>query len=108
MTHLFRKGNGQPIRTAMRAAGLSGPQLAEATKAVDPDGKGISPAAVGKIVGLGSSTQDRCRLRSAWLIADALDAAGANAPLQRLFSRIPMPTDSTSTVERSRANAHEG
>ncbi|MEC3993955.1 XRE family transcriptional regulator [Actinacidiphila sp. DG2A-62] len=108
MTHLFRKGDGQPIRDAMTAAGLSGPQLAEATKEVDPDGKGISPAAVGAITGRGSSAQDRCRLRSAWLIADALDAAGADAPLQRLFSRFPMPKDSTSTVERSRSDAHEG
>ena len=90
MTHLFRRGNGQPIRDAMHAAGLSGPRLAEATKAVDPEGKGISASAVGKISGQGASAADRCRLRSAWLMADALDA-----PLQHLFSRIPMPTDST-------------
>lgn len=100
MTHLFRKGDGQPLRDAMDEAGLSGPQLAEATKAVDPDGKGLSAAAVGRITGLGKTAQDRCRLGSAWLIAEALDAAGANAPLQRLFGRFPMPTNSTSTVER--------
>jgi hypothetical protein len=107
MTHLFRKGDGEPIRKAMRAAGLSGPDLAQATRYVDPDGKGISAAAVGRIAGQGETAQDRCRLRSAWLIADALDAAGVAAPLQRLFSRLPMPTDSTSTVERSR-DADEG
>lgn len=103
MTHLFRKGNGQPLRSAMQTAGLSGPQLAKVTKAVDPDGEGISAAAVGAITGKGSSAQDRCRLRSAWLIADALDT-----PLQHLFDRIPMPTHSTSTVERSKSHAHEG
>jgi hypothetical protein len=106
MTHLFRKGNGKPIRDAMVAAGLSGPRLAEATKAVDPDGRGISAAAVGQITGQGKSAIDRCRLRTAWLIADALDA-----PLQQLFSRTPpsffSPSDSTSTVERS-SDAHEG
>lgn len=109
MTHLFRKRNGQPIRDAMDAAGLSGPQLAEATKAVDPDGKGLSAAAIGRITGQGKTAQDRCRLGSAWLISDALDAAGApNAGLQRLFSRFPIPTDSTSTVERCNSDAHEG
>lgn len=108
MTDVFRKGDGEPIRDAMRAAGLSGPRLAEATKRVDPEGKGISPAAVGKITGQGKSAADKCRLRSAWLIADALESEGADAPLQRLFSRFPMPSDSTSTVERSSPDAHEG
>ena len=107
MTHLFRKGDGQPIRDAMHAAGLSGPRLAEATKVTDPEGRGISAAAIGRIAGRGQTARDRCTLRAAWLIADALDA-----PLQRLFSRTPpsffSPSDSTSTVERSRSDAHEG
>lgn len=102
MTHLFRKGEGQPLRDAMTAAGLSGPKLAAATKVVDPEGKGISPAAVGQITGRGKTANGRCRLRSAWLIADAL-----GSPLQHLFS-LAMPTDSTSTVERSRSDAHKG
>lgn len=102
MTHLFRKGNGEPIRAAMRAKGLSGPRLAEATKRVDPDGKGISPAAIGRIAGRGARALDRCRLRSAWLIADALES-----PLQSLFS-LTMPAHSTSTMERSNSDAHEG
>jgi hypothetical protein len=103
MTHLFRKGNGEPIRRAMRAAGLSGPLLAEATKAIDPKGKGLSPAAIGKITGRGRTAADRCRLQSARLIARALDT-----PTQCLFSRFPMPTDSTSTVERCNSDADEG
>jgi hypothetical protein len=102
MTHLFRKGDGEPIRAAMREKGLSGPKLAKVTRTVDPDGKGISPAAVGQIAGQGKTAKDRCRIRSAWLIADALES-----PLQALFS-LTMPTDSTSTVERSRSDAHEG
>jgi hypothetical protein len=92
MTHLFRKGDGQPIRDAMIAAGLSGPQLAVATKAVDPDGKG-------------KTAQDRSRLGSAWLLVEALETKGVVAPLQHLFSRVPMPEDSTSTIERSKSHA---
>lgn len=100
MTHLFRKGDGEPIRKAMRAAGLSGPRLAEATKAIDPEGKGLSPAAIGKIAGRGKSSTDRCRLHSARLIARALDV-----PPQYLFRRFPVPADSTSTIERSQTDA---
>jgi hypothetical protein len=110
MTHLFRKGNGKPLREAMRAAGLSGPQLAEATREVDPAGKGLSAAAIGKITGRGKTAQDRCRLGSAWLLVEALETKGVVAPLQHLFARTPtpMPSDSTSTVERSSPDAHEG
>lgn len=99
MSKLERKSEGQPLRSAMRAAGLSGPDLATATKRVDPDGRGISPAIVGRLAGSGKTSRARCQLRTAWLIAEALDV-----PLQRLFS---MPTHSTSTVERSRADAEE-
>jgi len=101
MTHLFRKGDGEPIRAAMQRKGLSGPRLAEATKAGDPDGRGISPAPIGRIAGRGARALDKCRLRSAWLIADALEE-----PLQDLFA-LTMPPDSTSTVERSRSDANE-
>lgn len=97
MSHLIRKGKGQPIRDAMKRAKLSGPGLAEAIKRSDPTGKGISAAAVGRIAGKGQTASDRCRLRTAWLIAEALDA-----PLQQLFS---MPAASTVTVERSRSDA---
>ncbi|MCM2427347.1 XRE family transcriptional regulator [Streptomyces sp. RKAG337] len=100
MTNLFRKGDGEPIRKAMRAAKLSGPRLAAATRVVDPEGKGLSAAAIGRITGKGQTAQEGCRLRSAWLVADALDE-----PLQHLFSRTPMTSGSTSTVERSRTDA---
>ncbi|WP_431980071.1 XRE family transcriptional regulator [Streptomyces qinglanensis] len=89
---LRRKGDGKPLRDAMRTAGLSGPALADATKRVDASGRGISPATVGKLAGLGHSSADDCRLRTAWLITEALDV-----PMHRLFS---MPTVSTDTVER--------
>ncbi|GCD46159.1 hypothetical protein GKJPGBOP_05906 [Streptomyces paromomycinus] len=92
MSTLIRKGDGQPLRAAMKAAGLSGPALSAATKRVDPTGRGVSPAAIGVIAGRGRTARPRCRLRTAWLIADALDA-----PLQSLFA---MPTASTDTVER--------
>ncbi|MFI8104750.1 XRE family transcriptional regulator [Streptomyces sp. NPDC086023] len=93
MTHLLRKGHGQPIRDAMKRRGLTGPTLAEATRAVDVAGQGISTATVHKLAGRGEFAADKCRLRTAWLIATALDE-----PLQGLFS---MPSVSTDTVERS-------
>ena len=93
MPSLHRKSNGQPLRAAMAASGLSIPKLAVATKRVDPGGRGVSKSAVGMLVSEGSSARDRCRLRTAWLIADAL-----NQPIQALFS---MTEESTSTKERS-------
>lgn len=99
MSNLHRRGEGQPLRAAMKAAGMSGPDLAGATKRVDPDGRGISAAAVGRVAGQGKTARTACRLRTAWLIADALEQ-----PLQALFR---MPTDSTMTVEGSMTNAEE-
>lgn len=92
MTHLLRKGNGQPLRDAMKRHGLSGSRLAEATRAVDRTGRGISVATIHKIAGKGETAVSECRLRTAWLIATALDE-----PLQGLFL---MPSVSTDTVER--------
>ncbi|MBZ3909386.1 hypothetical protein [Streptomyces acidiscabies] len=92
MTNLHRKGEGQPLRTAMERAGLSGPKLAAETRRVDPEGRGISAAAVGRVAGRGKTARNECRLRTAWLIADAL-----GQPLQDLFR---MPSPSTPTVER--------
>lgn len=102
MPHLYRKDDGQPIRAAMRAAGLSGPQLAEATREVDPEGKGISPAAVGRVAGKGETAQERTRLRTAWLMSLAL-----KEPVQDLFDLFRMPAASTVTVERSIPDAPE-
>jgi hypothetical protein len=97
---LSRKHEGQPLRDAMRAAGMSGPKLAAATKTVDPTGRGISPAIVGRLTGQGKTAREKCRGRTAGLISAAL-----LLPVEVLFD---MPSDSTSTVERSRPNAHEG
>lgn len=96
MTNLIRKSEGQPLRDAMSAAGVSGPELAEVTKAVDPTGKGVSAAVIGFLTGTGKSARERCRLTTAWWICEALDE-----PLHRHFS---MPTPSTATVERSRSD----
>jgi hypothetical protein len=93
MPKLLRRASGQPIRDAMRVAGLSGPELAATTRQVDPARRGVSAATVGRVAGRGATARDSCELRTAWLIADALDV-----PLQSLFS---MPPHSTSTVERS-------
>ncbi|MBP5931864.1 XRE family transcriptional regulator [Streptomyces sp. LBUM 1479] len=96
MPKLRRKGKGKPLRDAMEAAGLSGPELAEATKAIDPAGKGVSAATVGRITGRGKTARETCEENTAWLVAVALHRR-TNAPLQDLF----MPPHLTVTVERS-------
>jgi hypothetical protein len=100
MTKVFRKGDGQPLRDEIDAQGLTLDQLAEKTRAVDPAGRGISPAAIGRIAGTGRSARERCELHTAWLITEGLDA--------RMHALFRMPTASTSTVERSRTHADEG
>lgn len=87
MTHLYRRDRGAPIRKRMDELKLSCPSLADATRRVDPDGKGISAATVGNLAGRGTSAHDRCRLRTAWLIAEVL-----GTPLQNLFSMDPVVT----------------
>jgi hypothetical protein len=95
MSLLHRKSHGEPLRRAIKASGLSIPKLAAATKEVDETGQGISHGAIGMLAAEGKSARERCRLRTAWLIADAL-----NQPIQKLFD---MPAASTSTKERSTA-----
>lgn len=104
MPKVRRKADGKPLRDAMERAGLSGPELAKATKRVDPTGKGVSPATVGRITGKGKTARQRCELETAWFVAVALHRE-TNAPLQDLFA---MPTPSTSTIERSTPDADEG
>jgi hypothetical protein len=99
MPKLLRKGDGQPLRDEMKRQGLTGPELSEKTKKVDPAGRGVSPATIGRLTGKGRTARDRCELNTAWLIAEGLDW-----PIHRGFS---MPTHSTATVERSRADAEE-
>ncbi|WP_237532260.1 XRE family transcriptional regulator [Streptomyces sp. SID8352] len=88
----------------MKRAGLTGPELAEATKEVDPAGKGISPATVGRLTGRGKTARDRCEWDTAWFMAEALHRR-TNAPLQDLFA---IPAHSTVTVERSTPDADQG
>lgn len=103
MPKLHRKNDGRPIRDAMGRAGLSITQLAEATRKVDPTGKGVSAATVGRLAGQGKTARTACELKTAWFVAEALHEE-TNAPLQDLFA---MPTPSTSTVERSTPHAEE-
>ena len=103
MPKLHRKDDGRPLRAAMARAGLTIPQLAEATRRVDPAGKGVSAAAVGRIAGQGKSARANCELRTAWLVAEALHEE-TSAPLQDLFA---MPTGSISNIERSSPDAEE-
>lgn len=99
MPKLLRKGEGQPLRDEMKRQGLTLDELAEKTRQVDPDGRGVSPATIGRLTGRGRTARDRCELHTAWLITE-----GLNARMHRLFS---MPTHSTATVERSSSDAEE-
>ncbi|WP_442803440.1 helix-turn-helix domain-containing protein [Streptomyces pseudogriseolus] len=92
MTDLVRKGEGKPLRDAMKRHGVTQAELAARTRAVDVRGQGVSVATVIKVTGSGRTAAEKCRLRTAWLIATALDE-----PLQRHFD---MPSVSTETVER--------
>lgn len=94
MCKVIRKGAGQPLRDAMEVAGLSGPALAEATKKADPTGKGVSSSAIGNLAGQGKTSQEECRLRTAYLIAAAIPS-----PFQDLFE-LP-PTATATVIERS-------
>lgn len=98
MSKVLRKDEGRPLRAAMRAAGLSGPGLSTATKALDPCGVGISPATVGFLATTGKTARRMCRRRTADLIAEAL-----GVPVERLF----MTSVSTDTVERSSPHGDE-
>ncbi len=92
MTDLIRKAKGKPLRDAMARRGVTQAQLAARTRVVDVRGQGVSVATVIKVTGLGKTAAEKCRLRTAWLIATAL-----NEPLQQHFD---MPSVSTDTVER--------
>lgn len=92
MTDLIRKGAGKPLRDAMSRIGLTQVELAAKTKALDERGKGVSLGTVVKVTGRGKYAADRCRKRTAELIAAALQE-----PLEDHFVT---PSVSTDTVER--------
>ena len=77
----------------MQELGLSGPAVAARTKAIDPEGRGISPAKVGQLAGQGRTAKDRCKRLTGELLSLAL-----RRPLDALFVA---PSPSTSIVERS-------
>ncbi|MDX3587299.1 XRE family transcriptional regulator [Streptomyces europaeiscabiei] len=105
MPKLHRKGEGKPLRDAMDRADLTIEELAEATKTVDPEGKGVSASTIGRLTSRGKSARSRCEEHTAWVVATALHRL-TNAPLQDLFDPpFFIPSDSTSTVERSRTDA---
>ena len=93
MTDLIRKRKGAPLRDAMKRQGVTQAELAARTREVDVRGQGVSIATVAKVTGSGETAAEKCRLRTAWLLATAL-----TEPLQDHFD---MPLVSTDTVERS-------
>ncbi|MFE5996713.1 XRE family transcriptional regulator [Streptomyces sp. NPDC056454] len=100
MPKVLRNDEGQPLRNAMKRQQLTLDELSEKTKAVDPEGRGVSPATIARLTGRGSTARERTELRTAWLITEALDDR-----MHALFSR--MPSHSTATVERSSSDADE-
>jgi hypothetical protein len=92
MEVLQRREAGKPIRDAMEELGLSGPAVAAATKEIDPEGRGISPAKVGQLAGRGKTAKERCKRHTGELVAQVLQR-----PLDALFF---MPTPSMSIIER--------
>ncbi|WP_432147897.1 XRE family transcriptional regulator [Streptomyces sp. bgisy029] len=100
MPKVLRNDEGRPLRNAMKRQQLTLDELSEKTKAVDPEGRGVSPATIGRLTGRGTTARERTELRTAWLITEALDDR-----MHALFSR--MPTHSTATVERSSSDAEE-
>ncbi|MER6607319.1 XRE family transcriptional regulator [Streptomyces sp. NPDC000927] len=97
MPKLLRKGDA--LRDEMKRQGLTLDSLAAKTRQVDPEGRGVSAATIGRLTGQGRTARDRCELSTAWLITEGLDAR-----MHRLFS---MPTPSTVTEERSRDDVEE-
>lgn len=81
---MHRLDNGQPIRTAMREAGLSIERLAEQTKEADLAGYGISQSAIGTMVSTGASGRESFARRSCDLVAKAL-----GKPVEELFTNTP-------------------
>lgn len=78
---MHRLDQGQPIRSAMKRAGLSIERLAEKTREADPAGYGIKPATIGHMVATGPSGRDRFEDRSCDLVARALDE-----PIENFFT----------------------
>lgn len=83
---MYRRDNGQPIRTAMQQAGLSIERLAEKTREADPAGYGIKPATIGHMVSSGTSGRESFTNRSCDLVARAL-----GKPVEDLFSDTKTP-----------------
>ncbi|MGW6459354.1 hypothetical protein ACWF94_26080 [Streptomyces sp. NPDC055078] len=91
-----RLESGQPLRDAMKAAGMGIPALAAKTKEIDPEGHGLSGSYVGFIVGAGKTSRDECSDRAAQLIAAALDQeVGA------LFETVVYVLDESTSTRRT-------
>lgn len=83
---MYRIEGGRPIRIAIQRAGLSIPKLAERTKEIDPEGKGLSQALIGFYTSTGASGRETASDRTVTLMA-----AGLNSPTEELFSDHPTP-----------------
>jgi len=88
-----RLDSGRPLRAAIAEEGLSIPKLAAATKAIDPEGRGVSQSLIGFLCSTGRSQRENCGDHNGALIAAAL-----KRPPGRLFhTDSPTPGDFTLT-----------
>jgi hypothetical protein len=83
---MYRRNGGQPIRDAIKRAGLSIPRLAARTKEIDPEERGLSQALVGFYVSEGASGRESATARTVELMA-----AGLDSPIEELFGNHPDP-----------------
>jgi hypothetical protein len=67
-----RLDDGQPLRDAMKAAGLSIMDVVERTQAADPTGYGVKKSTIGHLRTTGRSARPGCDDRAARLIAEAI------------------------------------
>jgi hypothetical protein len=83
-----KRDGGAPLRQAMKDAGMGLQALADRTRAVDPDGKGVSYQLLGFLTQdpPGRHGRDTCWPASADLIETALGARPGS-----LFDRVEAP-----------------
>ncbi|MCM2394332.1 hypothetical protein, partial [Streptomyces albipurpureus] len=92
-----RLDNGRPLRTAMKASGMTIPDLAAKTAEVDPAREGLSTSYVGFIAGAGKTSREECSDRAAQLIAAALDKEVSD-----LFESVVYVLSESTSARRSK------
>ncbi|WP_037576690.1 hypothetical protein [Phaeacidiphilus oryzae] len=77
---MIKLDGGQPLREALAESKLSIAELAQRTRELDPEHRGVTKSTIGHLVSTGTSERPGCRRRAAGLIAAAVDR-----PVDALF-----------------------